>query len=87
MDIFDRIKAYKGPLGQHAEASHGYFTFPKLESPIANRMQFRGKDGPTNVLSFPSGEHADNHLGDIALAHGVVAREAAARASFRYLLT
>ena len=44
MDIFDRIKTYKGPLGQHAEASHGYFTFPKLEGPIANRMQFRGKD-------------------------------------------
>ncbi|OLF75501.1 rRNA maturation factor [Maricaulis sp. W15] len=46
----------------------------------AMNVQFRGKDGPTNVLSFPSGEHADNHLGDIALAHGVVAREAAARA-------
>lgn len=44
MDIFDRIKAYKGPLGQHAEASHGYFTFPKLEGPISNRMNFRGKD-------------------------------------------
>lgn len=41
--------------------------------------RFRGKTGPTNVLSFPAGEHADNHLGDIALAHGVVAREARAR--------
>lgn len=38
---------------------------------------FRSKDGPTNVLSFPAGEHADNHLGDIALAWGVVEREAA----------
>ncbi|WP_203291166.1 rRNA maturation RNase YbeY [Maricaulis parjimensis] len=38
---------------------------------------FRSKEGPTNVLSFPAGEHADNHLGDIALAWGVVAREAA----------
>lgn len=40
---------------------------------------FRHKDGPTNVLSFPAGEHADNHLGDIALAAGVVAREAGER--------
>lgn len=42
-------------------------------------QEFRQRSGPTNVLSFPAGEHADNHLGDIALAHGVVAREAAAR--------
>ena len=41
--------------------------------------KFRGKEGPTNVLSFPSGEHTDNHLGDIALAHGVVVREAESR--------
>jgi probable rRNA maturation factor len=40
---------------------------------------FRGKDGPTNVLSFPAAGRADNHLGDIALAAGVVAREAEAR--------
>ncbi|WP_323760724.1 rRNA maturation RNase YbeY [Maricaulis sp.] len=42
--------------------------------------RFRGKAGPTNVLSFPAGEHADNHLGDIAIAHGVVMREAGNRA-------
>lgn len=44
MDIFERIKNNRGPLGQHAKESHGYFTFPKLEGPIANRMTFRGKD-------------------------------------------
>lgn len=44
MDIFERIRAFKGPLGQHSKASHGYFTFPKLEGEISNRMQFRGKD-------------------------------------------
>ena len=37
---------------------------------------FRGKDSPTNVLSFP-GPDAAAHLGDIALALGVCAREAA----------
>ena len=35
---------------------------------------FRGKDAPTNVLSFPG---AGDHLGDIAVALGVCAREAA----------
>lgn len=37
--------------------------------------QHRGKDKPTNVLSFPG--EAPGHLGDIALALGVVRREAA----------
>jgi len=34
---------------------------------------FRGKDWPTNVLSFPSGE--EDNLGDIALAYEYVADE------------
>jgi probable rRNA maturation factor len=40
-------------------------------------QRFRGKAGPTNVLSFPASPNPENHLGDIALAHGVCAREAA----------
>lgn len=44
MDIFERIKNNRGPLGQHAKESHGYFTFPKLEGPISNKMTFRGKE-------------------------------------------
>ncbi len=43
-DLFDKIKANRGPLGQHAKESHGYFTFPKLEGEIKNRMIFRGKE-------------------------------------------
>src|SRR6201999_2818451 len=39
--------------------------------------RFRHKAGPTNVLSFPASANPENHLGDIALAHGVCAREAA----------
>ncbi len=44
MDIFDRIRNDRGPLGQHAKNTHGYFTFPKLEGDIANKMTFRGKE-------------------------------------------
>ena len=43
-DIFDKIKNNRGPLGQHAKESHGYFTFPKLEGEIAPKMRFKGKE-------------------------------------------
>jgi probable rRNA maturation factor len=42
----------------------------------ALNRDFRGKNKPTNILSFPSGEM--DHCGDIALAYGVTRREAAA---------
>ena len=38
--------------------------------------RFRGKDAPTNVLSFPSDEPAPGFLGDIALGYETCAREA-----------
>ena len=38
--------------------------------------RFRGKDYATNVLSFPAPPNPEQHLGDIALAYGVCAREA-----------
>lgn len=41
--------------------------------------RFRGKSGPTNVLSFPAVGGAENQLGDIALAWGVVEQEALAK--------
>jgi glycine C-acetyltransferase len=44
MDIFDKIKSYKGALGQYSDVAHGYFMFPKLEGEIAPRMKFRGKE-------------------------------------------
>ena len=56
----------------------------------ALNAQWRGKDKPTNVLSFPLAEHADLLdaniaipellLGDIILAYGVCAAEAADKA-------
>jgi probable rRNA maturation factor len=38
--------------------------------------RFRDKAGPTNVLSFPAPQSARPHLGDVAIAYGVCAREA-----------
>lgn len=37
-------------------------------------VSFRGKDGPTNVLSFPARQR--DYLGDVAIAYGITAREA-----------
>lgn len=44
MDLFEKLKLNRGPLGQHAKNAHGYFTFPKLEGEISNKMFFRGKE-------------------------------------------
>ena len=38
MDIFEKIRLNRGPLGQHAKEAHGYFTFPKLVGEISNKM-------------------------------------------------
>jgi probable rRNA maturation factor len=43
---------------------------------VLNRV-FRGKNKPTNVLSFPAADNAESYLGDIAIAYGVTAAEAA----------
>ncbi len=45
----------------------------------ALNARFRGKEAPTNVLSFPAPVTARPHLGDIVLAYGVCAREADAQ--------
>jgi len=42
----------------------------------ALNTQWRGKQKPTDVLSFPAEECPGNFLGDIAIAYGVAARDA-----------
>jgi len=44
VDLFDKIKKDRGPLGQYMEEAHGYFAFPKLEGEISPHMTFRGKE-------------------------------------------
>jgi probable rRNA maturation factor len=76
-------------VGSAAEASLAILDDPPLgevvvlltsdaEVHVLN-ARFRGKDQPTNVLSFPAGDNPHGHLGDIALAFGVCAAEAEAQ--------
>ncbi len=44
MDVFAKLVKDIGPIGQHMDRAHGYFTFPKLEGELGPRMNFRGKE-------------------------------------------
>ncbi len=44
MDLFEKLKTNRGPLGQFSSIAHGYFAFPKLEGELKPRMKFRGKE-------------------------------------------
>jgi len=75
-------RAGQGALDQIAPAAQadepGVVVLLTSDDALADLNQrFRGKAGPTNVLSFPASANPENHLGDVALAHGVCAREAA----------
>lgn len=74
MDLFDKIsKTMGGPIGQHQEWSHGYFSFPRLEGEIAPHMMFNGKEHLVWSLN--------NYLG---LANHPEVREADAQAAADY---
>lgn len=72
-DIFEKLQENMGPLGRHHKEAHGYFTFPKLEGEISNRMVFRGKEKLVWSLN--------NYLG---LANHPEVRKADADASAQY---
>ncbi|UXP31905.1 pyridoxal phosphate-dependent aminotransferase family protein [Reichenbachiella agarivorans] len=71
MDLFEKFSKDMGPLGQHSDMDNtNYYMFPKLEGPIAPRMQFRGKE----VLTWS----LNNYLG---LANHPEVREADTKAT------
>ena len=43
-DLFEKFAINRGSLGQYQDKAHGYFSFPKLEGQIANKMIFQGKE-------------------------------------------
>ncbi len=44
MEIFERIRKQRGPLGQYAHLGEGYYMFPELTGEIGSRMMFNGKE-------------------------------------------
>lgn len=73
MDIFKRVLGNLGPIGKYSDLAHGYFTFPKLEGEISNRMIFKGKEHLVWSLN--------NYIG---LANHPEVRKADAEASSQY---
>ncbi|MDD4970904.1 MAG: aminotransferase class I/II-fold pyridoxal phosphate-dependent enzyme [Paludibacter sp.] len=73
VDIFDRMKAAKGPLEQYQQKADGYFMFPELEGEIAPRMRFNGKE----VLTWS----LNNYLG---LANHPEVRKADAEGALQF---
>lgn len=51
MDIFDKLRKDRGPLGKWSDVAHGYMMFPKLEGEIGPKMTFRGKERITWSLN------------------------------------
>ena len=72
-DIFERIKATPGPLGQYQGIGDGYFMFPRLVGEIGPEMEFNGKP----VLNWS----LNNYLG---LANHPEVRKADAEAAAQY---
>ena len=82
--------ALDDPTGLAVQAADAALTIASAEGDVvvllggddtlANLNQrFRGKPGPTNVLSFPAPQSARPHLGDVAVAFGVCEGEAGAQ--------
>jgi probable rRNA maturation factor len=66
-----------GRLGPPADEAHLVVLLTDDAAVRELNGRFRGQDKPTNVLSFPAASNPEGHLGDLALAYGVCAREAA----------
>jgi glycine C-acetyltransferase len=76
-DLFDKIRENRGPIGQHAKESHGYFTFPKLEGDIGPHMNFRGKSrlnwSLNNYLGLANHPEVRKADADAAAQYGLAA--------------
>jgi glycine C-acetyltransferase len=75
VDVFEKLRSNKGPLGQYAAEADGYFVFPKLEGEIKPRMTFRGKQVLTwslnNYLGLANHPEVRKVDGEAAVAWGL----------------
>jgi len=84
-DVSQRVRdAAMAALAAAGASDPGEVTIRLSDDPVVRQLNrdFRGKDKPTNVLSFPMSDGAGPDgvpapLGDIVIAYGTVAREAA----------
>jgi len=74
----DQVLAHALEAAAHAEGVSGTVSLLLGDdaSLAALNKEFRGKEGPTNVLSFPPAEPEPGFLGDIALAAETIVEEA-----------
>ncbi|MDB5454882.1 MAG: hypothetical protein JWP92_467 [Caulobacter sp.] len=72
-------QAAQAVLDAHEDVAGGVVAVLLTDDPAARGLnaRFRDKDYATNVLSFPAIGRPGGQIGDIALAYGVCAREAA----------
>ena len=75
MDLFEKLKQRRGPLGQISGITYGYFQFPKLEGEIANKMMFRDQEmlvwSINNYLGLANHPEVRKVDAESAAAHGL----------------
>lgn len=77
MDLFAKFENQLGPIGNEADKVPGYFSFPKLEGEIANRMTFQGKErivwSLNNYLGLANHPEVRKADADAAAQYGLAA--------------
>jgi len=75
VDLFEKLKQRRGPLGQISGITYGYFQFPKLEGEIANKMMFRDQEmlvwSINNYLGLANHPEVRKVDAESAAAHGL----------------
>lgn len=80
MDAEDLVRAAAQAALSHRSQTGGVAVLLADDEMVRGlNAQFRRQDKPTNVLSFPAPKNPEGYLGDLALAYGVCAAEAAAQ--------
>lgn len=76
-DLKQLTRKVVGVLRPHAQGHIAYVFSDDSMVQVLNR-EWRGKDKPTNVLSFPDGDEENGivHLGDVIVAYETLQREA-----------